>query len=55
MTLCEIKGIVKVSLGRMMGTELPLINPFVKFVRNVRKLQNFRNIPDGTAERLLRW
>ena len=33
----------------MMDTELTLINPFVKFVRNVRR------IPDGTAEWLLRW
>ena len=40
----------KVTSGRMMGTELTLINPFVKFVRNVRKLRNFHRIPDGTAE-----
>ena len=30
----------KVTSGRMIGTELTLINPFVKFVRNVRKLLN---------------
>ena len=45
----------KVTSGRMMGTELTLINPFVKFVRNVRKLRNFCRIPDGNAEWLLRW
>ena len=40
-----------------MDIELTLINPlsFVKFVRNVLKLRNFRRIPDGTAKWLLRW
>ena len=45
----------RVISGRMIGTELTLINPFVKFVRNVRKLRNFGRIPDGTAEWLLCW
>ena len=49
------QGDPKVTSGRMMGTELTLINPFVKFVRNVRKLRNFRRIPNAIAEWLLRW
>ena len=35
--------------GRMMGSELTLTNPFVKFIRNVQKLRNFRRIPDGSG------
>ena len=31
-------------MGRMMGTELTLIDPFVKFVRNVWKLWNLHRI-----------
>ena len=46
----------KVTSGRMMDTELlTLINPFVKFVRNDRKLRNVRRIPDRTVAWLLRW
>ena len=45
-----IKAHPKVTSGRMMGTELTLFNPFVNdFVRNARKLQNFRRIPDGSG------
>ena len=52
----QIKGILSQGTwDRMMRTELTLIIPFVKFVRNVRKLQNFRRIPNGTAEWLLCW
>ena len=35
----------KVTSGRMMDTELTLINPFVKFIRNVRNCEIFAGFP----------
>ena len=35
----------KLTSGRMIGTELTLINPFVKFVRHVQNCENFAEFP----------